>query len=293
LEKGSFFDTFNSMKRVTSLNRAATTRGHYVYLYRDNRERVRYVGYGKTHWRASSHLTGSHNGQMSRFLKAREYRIEIAGPFETETTGRAIETALISALKPNLNVSQGEDRWRFRPLGVPEEFATRQVKPELCLGDFLTAQGVTPRPVLFVIINDVNFEGSDDNRIGYNPVKPPTDKQIRLRVDGWWQLQWLIPKWALEPATSPGLLVGVFGSPGRQTVIASARIDQKAWEGVKPIKGGKIRVPLVEPADLDAFLLRGRRIAFEAGLKFGNFDSQLYILLGTNGVAAGGHPRRK
>ena len=56
---------------------------HYVYLYRDIRDRVRYVGYGRGSERASSHLTGSHNECLNAFLGAREYRLEIAGPFGT------------------------------------------------------------------------------------------------------------------------------------------------------------------------------------------------------------------
>lgn len=261
----------------------------YVYLYRDERDRVRYVGYGRSPERASSHLTGaSHSEVLNQFLAAREYRIEIAGPFEEVRSGQMVETALISALKPDLNVDPGQSRWRFRPLGVPLEFAERQVAAELRLGDFLYAQGENPSPVLFVIVTDFDFK----DRVGYNPASPPSDEQIRVRTDRWWQLQRFLPEWTAIPEVSPGLLVGVFGSPGRQTVIASARIDRAAWAGAELLKCGKLRVPLLTPGDLDAFSLRGRRIAREAGLKFGGIPSEFFIILGTNGVAVGGRHLR-
>jgi hypothetical protein len=263
---------------------------HYVYLYRDDFGRVCYVGYGRRVQRASSHLLGSHNDELNRFLLEQKYRIEIAGPFESEQTGRAVETAMISALKPKFNVDPGANKWRFRPLGVPLDYAERLVERELVLRDFLVAQGLTPSPVLFVIVTDVDLAG---DRVGYNPASPPTDAQIQARVDRWWQLHHFVPGWRASPKDSPGLLVGVFGSPGRQIVIASARIDRSCWERAEDAKGGKISVPLIEPVDLDAFHLRGRRIARAAGLMFGGIPAQFYILLGANGVAVGGHHLRK
>lgn len=103
--------------------------------------------------RASQHLVASHNPPLNQFLASRRYRISIAGPFSTEETGRAVETALISALEPIFNENGGERNWRFRPLGVPVQFGDRQTAAELALPDFLTAQGPSPRPVLFVIVN--------------------------------------------------------------------------------------------------------------------------------------------
>lgn len=257
---------------------------HYVYRYIDGRDRVRYVGYGRDTERATSHLAGSHNERLNAFLKARQYRIEIAGPFDDEQTGRAVETALISALKPEFNTDPGPSRWRFRPLGVPLRYADRLVEPELHFEDFVSVQGSSPTPVLFVIVTSVDFV---DDRVGYNPANPPSDEQIRVRVDRWWQLQWLAADWAVDAGSSPGLLVGVFGSPGCQTVIASARIDQSAWAGVETQSGGLLRVPLVEPPDLDAFSLRGRRIAPDAGLRFGGIPSQFFVRLGIDGCVIG------
>src|SRR2546430_15561681 len=95
------------------------THAHFVYLYRDERGRAQYVGYGERAARASSHLRESHNPGLSEFIQSGKFSIEVAGPYETEKIGRTVETALISALKPVLNVIQGSSADRFRPLGVP------------------------------------------------------------------------------------------------------------------------------------------------------------------------------
>src|SRR4051794_6528136 len=94
--------------------------GHYVYLYRDDRGKVRYVGYGRKPGRASVHQSRSHNDALNAFLSKGKYALEIAGPFGSEETGRAVESALISALAPDLNRAPGQTRWTFRPLGVPK-----------------------------------------------------------------------------------------------------------------------------------------------------------------------------
>jgi len=230
---------------------------HYVYLYRDYRGRARYVGYGRQSERARSHLGGSHNEGLNAFLADREYRLEIAGPFGDAETGLAVETALISALQPEFNIDPGASRWRFRPLGVPLQFAERQVASELTLDDVLEAQGNARMPVIFVIVSGIDFP---DSRVGYDPASPPSDDQIRARVEAWWQLQRFVPEWGAQPESSPGLLVGVNGSPGGQTIIASLRIDRGGWADAQADSGGLLRIPLLDPADLDAFSLRGRRI---------------------------------
>ena len=196
--------------------------GHFVYIYHEEGRSGRpvYIGYGRSAMRASQHLVASHNPALNQFLASRRYRISIAGPFSTEETGRAVETALISALEPIFNEDGGERNWRFRPLGVPVQFGDRQTAAELALPDFLTAQGPSPRPVLFVIVNTLDL--AYDGRAGYDPATPPEDVVVRIRVDRWWQLGKLIPGWINAPDQSPGVLVGVFGSPGRRTVSSFA-----------------------------------------------------------------------
>lgn len=109
-------------------------------------------------------------------------------------------------------------------------------------------------------------------------------------MDRWWQQGKLIPAWTKAPEQSPGLLVGVFGSPGRQTVIASLQIDQSGWATAerRPGNQGRVRVPLVNEDELDAFSLRGRRISPAAGLKFGRFAIESFAILDSSGSLAFG-----
>ena len=261
-----------------------------MYLYIDACDRVRYVGYGGKPRRASSHQAGgSHNDKLNDFLGKGKYRIEIAGPYGSECIGRAVETALISALKPDFNIDPGPSRLRFRPFGVPTDFAERLIEPEINLTDFLVAQGPDPTPVLFVIMTGIDLE----ERVGYNPASPPTDDQIRQRVDRWWQLERVLPSWKLKPEMSPGLLIGVFGSPGRQIVIAATRIDSNNWNNAEIVRGGKISIPLIDPLNLDAYRLRGRRIAKNAGLRFGGISAQFFMILGVDGIVVGGCQPKK
>lgn len=254
--------------------------GHYVYIYYE-RDKARYVGYGHHAVRATTHQVLSHNSALNDFIATGQYRVEIAGPFDTEIAGRAVETALISALKPDLNVDPGQARWRFRPLGVPLAFADRITEPALELQGFLSVQGSRPEPVMFVIVTQKSF---NDGRFGYDPADPPTDNQIRERVDRWWQVQKMLQHWLVAPQASPGLLVGVFGSPGRQTVIASLHIEREGWSRCECFGSGKISIPTAGPANLDAFGLRGRRISPAAGLRFGGIPSQFYAFLGADGA---------
>jgi hypothetical protein len=66
---------------------------HYVYMYRDDKNKVRYIGYGYQAARATSQQSTSHNPQLEAFLtdKNSQYSLEIAGPFATEIMGRAVK----------------------------------------------------------------------------------------------------------------------------------------------------------------------------------------------------------
>jgi len=268
----------------------ASSTDHFVYLYRDERGRPLYVGYGKEPPRSTSHQRGSHNEELNRFLDGRTFKVEIGGPYDSKDMGLAVETALISVLQPEFNRNPGRSEWRFRPLAVPLEYADRYAQRNILLEDFLKEQGSDPAPVLFVIVND---QDSKDGRIGYNLASPPSDPQIRERLEKWWQLHKYLSEWAATPYNSPGLLVGVHGSPGAQFVVAAIRIDQEGWDKAESRKGGKVRVPLADANDLDAFGFRGRRVAREAVLSFGNWSSQFYIVLGRDGVARGGRSSRR
>lgn len=264
---------------------AAQLAEHFVYIYRDERGKPRYVGYGSFADRATSHSQRSHNPVLAKFLATHRYVVEIAGPYGSEAMGRAVETALISTLHPDINKDPGPSQWRFRPLGVPVKYGDRLTQPELVRRDFMAKQGRHPVPILFVIVTDKDFTDEDcgDGRPGYDIAAPPTDLEIRERVEKWWQVsKKRRDKWAANPNDSPGLLLGIHGRPGAQFVIASLLIDRKNW-ATADIEGGKIRIPLLEPGNLDAHGLRGRRIARSARIAFGNWAQQFYLILGRDG----------
>ena len=160
--------------------------GHYVYVYRDARERVRYVGYGKGLDRPVSR---DRSEPVLRFLSQGKYTLEIAGPYGSKETGLAVETALISLLRPDLNSSRASDptRYRFRPLGVPEAFAERLAAPPLGAADLARIGNGRACPLLFVRISTQDFDGYDA-REGYALDKPLPDHAILARMDRWWQI---------------------------------------------------------------------------------------------------------
>lgn len=194
-------------------------------------------------------------------------KLEIAGPFDSKVTGVAVETALISALKPDANsvLAPGPKKYRFRPIGVRDEFAKRVTAPPLSLKDLqkvLTKHKSSQ--FLCVKITDETFEYVNVERPGYDPTNPPDDKTIVKRIVRYWPLRFKRELWIEDRAQSPAVLLAIYGSPGAQFVIAAAEINRNGWQEM--VSGDE--VPLIEPWNLDMSQLRGRRIAREAGLKF-------------------------
>lgn len=252
---------------------------HFVYLYRDEKGKPFYVGYGGKADRAAAHWAGSHNAATDQAISSRTFTLEVAGPFDSEATGRAVETAMISALHPECNLTQGESRWRFRPFGVPLAFADRVTEEPLELLEFVKRQAKPKRPVLFVRINSTDFA----EQRGYRVDAPPNDEQLLQRVDRWWQLRNRIAKWSNSPKNAPKLLIGVYGGPGSQLVIASVLIDHERWNLAKGAGHGLVVVPVRPTKDLDAYGLRGYRIARTAGMKFGSFRQKQFRILDVDG----------
>lgn len=257
--------------------------GHYVYVYKDVKGKVRYVGYGKGLGRPFSL---NHNNNVIEFWKGK-YTIEIAGPYGSEATGRAVETALISILHPDLNSSPGPTRLQFRPLGVPEAFAERLAAPPLSEADFTTINKGQACPLLFVRISDQDFEG-DDAREGYILDKPLSDLGILARMDRWWQLGRYVETWQTHPQQSPRTLVAVTGPPNHRIIIGAVAIDQKGWRAAQPTYGKLYQVPTLETLNLDAHGLRGRLLSPNIKIKFGAIRSQFFVILGCDGQTIGG-----
>ena len=130
--------------------------------------------------------------------------------------------------------------------------------------------------------------------MGYDLANPPADDQVLARVQEWWQLSGHLDEWKKTPEASPGILIGINGSPGRQIVIASILIDRKAWKNSVscPDGGGKIRVPTLATPKLDACRLRGRRVDKGAGLAFEGIPAGFFIILKTDGTLVGGRRPR-
>jgi hypothetical protein len=258
----------------------------YVYLYRDKQGRPKYVGYGERIERASVHLIKSHNPKLAKFIEEESnFTIEVAGPFENEALGRTVETALISALNPSFNENKGPSGFRFRPLGVPAEYAGRLSEHPLKKEDFISKQGASPKAVIFVKVGNKDF---GDGRTGYDPANPPSDDQILERTDRWWQLSGYLREWQANPNESPSLLIGVNGTPGAQIVIASVLIDTNGWPNVQNIGQGKMNIPTLQTPHLDAFNLRGRRIDKNTGIAFGGISAAFFMISKPNGELVGG-----
>jgi hypothetical protein len=249
---------------------------HYVYLYRDLNGKPRYIGYGMSAERAISHAYRSHNTALRSFLAARQYRLEIAGPYGTEEIARAVETGLISALNPSYNRDPGRKEWRFRPLGVPLAFADRLIMEPLTENDLLQlGNGIGPYPILFVYINSQDF---DDGRVGYNLANPPTDDAILVRIDRWWQLRAHVEQWTADPAHSPGLLVGVTGRPSNRFIVGAVEVDRTRWRLTGRDGASLYQVPTLGTSNLDVFDLRGRRISADVNIRFSNRRDQHFFI---------------
>ncbi|HEY7219923.1 MAG TPA: hypothetical protein VH985_16165, partial [Candidatus Binatia bacterium] len=197
---------------------------HYVYLYRDRAGRVRYVGYGARVPRAAQHQSNTHNRALEALIATGKYSVEIAGPFGSEDSGRAVETALIAVLRPECNIDPGQTRWRFRPLGVPERFAERLLLDPLNREALIEKS--TALPLLFVHISEKRF---DDGRVGYTPDRPPNDPEIRERIEKYWLLGKRADHWKLHREDRPRTLVGVSGKPGAQIIIGALEIANDRW----------------------------------------------------------------
>ena len=260
--------------------------GHFVYLYRDLKGNVLYVGYGSSHQRVTIHSSRSHRKTLGGFLKKNKFSLEFVGPFRSELTGRAVETALISALHPRFNEHLGATECRLRPFGLPTRFADRLLLPALNRADCFRQVGSAAAAVLFVYIGNKDFY---DGRVPYNPTRPPRDEQILNRMDRGWQIGRHVELWHNNPSQSPIVLVGLTGRPKDRFIIGAIKIDQDKWASVKKKRGsGLYPIPTTAPINLDAFKLRGRRVSPDANLKFGAFSSQFFIILQRNGRVLGG-----
>ncbi|MEU8329335.1 hypothetical protein [Micromonospora sp. NPDC048839] len=241
--------------------------GYCVYLYRQ-RGVIVYVGRGASPQRALDHTTGSHNPQLENLILGREYEIEIAGPYADSDAAAQVEAALISALKPAgrhdlYNKTAGEGP-KFRPLGVPAEFADRQMADPLTL----TQVGQMTGGALIVR----NAFGADlaPGRPRLDPLRPDSAVLIdNLRRH--WQLNRLHEEWSTDLSLKPHVAMSAAGPVGHRYVAAAVPIDRAAL-GDEP--RDEIPLDLVAAPNLDACGLRGRLLA---DVRFSNIRQNLVI----------------
>ncbi len=261
--------------------------GHYVYLYRDPKSgKPIYVGYGKRASRAFSHVGGkSHNKDLNDFLRLGRYQIDVVGPFGDKDDALRAETLLVSALNPLCNIHQGKSVWRFRPLGLPPQFADRRDLPAINEAE-IKALGRECGGVLCVLLNQKDFS---DGRKGYDASRPMANDDLTSRAVAWWQLAARAKDWVSGETRGPSLLLALFGPPAARFVVGAWSIAPwTTWDG-KVESGGLISVPIVENKDLDAKKLRGRRLESNSeAFLFGQFRHQQFIIFDGKGVRHGG-----
>lgn len=231
------------------------TSEHCVYLYRDPKsQKIVYVGRGATPGRAVQHTGGSHNLALRAIIDEGGYSVELAGPYDTAEAAVAVEAALISALRmPTAqaaltNAAQG-DGPRFRPFGVPADYADRLLLPPLTVARI----GVITGGALIVR----NSFGGDlaPGRPRLDPLHPQDDV-IAENLWRYWLLARLVPGWVSDPSTCPKVILSAAGPIRHRFVPGSSFIDT-ARIGT----GDPKEVPLVQPLDLDACNLRGRMLS--------------------------------
>jgi hypothetical protein len=255
-----------------------STSGHFVYLYRSVSGSAKYVGYGQTPDRAMSHAGSSHNDALRAWLGRGDYQLSIAGPYRDVKEGKAVEAALISALRPEFNIAPG-DGPKFAPLGVPPELAERPAQPPVDLAQI----GQVTGGALLVYLAPGDF--LSDGRKKFDPAQP-SDTDVVSNIEGVWDIGSQIKKWAAHPAHGPQVLIGIHGKNVRHRfIVGASRIDTSRW--ADPIlhvpERHRWKVPLELPLNLDVLQLRGRRVE---GVRFTNFSHGLHKFIAAPGELA-------
>lgn len=232
------------------------TQDQYVYVYRDDQQRVVYVGRGERLARAEAHIGGSHNPGLKALIASGKFSVEAAGPYGTEAVSAAVEAALISVLsvpaKPRLaNVAPGGGP-RFAPLGVPVALAGRLTLPAVSVEQL----GVEVGGVLLVRLASGGAFTNDEERARFDPAHPD-DTTVFENTTRWWWIGALVEHWAAARAETPRIVAGLAGPTARRYIAGAVDIDRSAnWDhSAYP----DFEVPAAS-ADVDAAQLRGRLV---------------------------------
>lgn len=254
------------------------SREHFVYLYRTLQGEPVYVGYGHTVQRALTHTGASHNAELKTWLAKNKFDLQISGPYISEREAKAVEAALISALNPRFNRSPG-DGPKFAPVGVPSELWERPRMPQLSLRQI----GLQAGGALLVYLAPGDF--LRDGRRKFNAAVP-SDRDAVSNIEKNWDIAKLIGHWRKYPQSIPNVIVGVHGRVDHRFIVGALELDKerlcdsrnqrRADRWPRP----RWKVPLVDPSDLDAMSLRGRRVK---DVRFGQFSHQLHIWVDAQG----------
>jgi len=255
---------------------------NYVYLYRTLTGGAMYVGYGHNVERALTHSGGSHNHPLQEWLSRNDFDLRIAGPYSSETEAKAVEAALISALKPRFNVAPG-DGPQFVPVGVPSDLWERPQAAPASLGEIGRITG----GALLVYLAAGDF--LSDGRKKFNAAMP-SDGDAVSNIQGVWDLDSLLGGWRSDPDGGPKVLLGIHGPVKHRFVVGALDIDARRWGAaeLRAEERRRWRVPLIDTSNLDACELRGRRVE---GVRFGQFSHQLHIWVDADGEVR--HPIKK
>lgn len=251
-----------------------------VYLYRTtNSAQIRYVGRGTTPDRALQHTGGSHNEGLRALIESGAYTLEVAGPYKSPSEAALVEAALISALERSgtqaalTNLVPGAGP-QFRPLGVPGELAGRPLNAPLSLAEVGRHTGGA-----LLVRNSFGADLSD-GRPRLDPLSQQNDDVIVDNITKYWLLHRLAAAWEDE-AARPRALIGCAGPVAHRYVPGALRIDVDRLYS-EPATGV---VPTIDN-DLDAYRLRGRRIA---AARFGQGRHQHLIWVDASGAVRYGH----
>ena len=245
---------------------------HFVYIYREASGKACYIGYGQSNAQAFDNMAQTHNKRLRELVNSKSLTLEIAGPFDSQDTALAVESALVSALVPGAESARGQTIHRFRPMGVPPQYAQRFAMAPLGRDDLIEILDAANSPsFLCVNVADIDFVGADGvTRRGYDPAHPPSGEEITERVKRWWLLETKLADWRRNPMQSPAILLGIHGDLDNQFVLASIATDRENWDAATRFAEDETRyeVPIKDTFGLDVAALRGRRISRKVGLKF-------------------------
>lgn len=124
-----------------------------------------------------------------------------------------------------------------------------------------------------------------DGRRKFDPAIPHDD-DVLSNIRGVWDLGRHLEEWGAHPQDGPQVLIGIHGKSVRHRFVVGAMlIDSMRWgsQELEVPERHRWQVPLREPANLDTYSLRGRRVE---GIRFGQFSWQLHIWVDGKGKSA-------